>query len=142
MLIELISVDVVDLNRVAEERALLDTEEDRIDFDERWDVWDFTYEYKGPFNRIIPADNFGYFLPEGLECPADFGCCYDIWIRNEKGCVVRIEAYDSGSYIYEEDGYIRIGTPQPIWSFSDVCDLLLRYKKQIRVWKKRYSTST
>lgn len=140
MLIELISVDVVDINKSTEERALLDTEEDRKDFDERWDPWDYTYEYKGPFNYRSLGNNF--LLPEGLERPSDFGCCYDIWVRIGNCCVVRIESYDSDSYIYKEVGYIRIGTPQPIWSFSDVYDLLLRYKKQIRVWKKRYSTST
>ena len=142
MLLELIGVDVVDLNKVEEERALLDTEEDRNDFDERFDPWDYLYEYKGPFNHSSDSDDFFCFLPEGMACPAGFGCCYDIRLRNEDGCVVRIEAYDGGSYFYEIDDFLGIGTPRDIWSLSDAYDLLLRYKKQIRAWKKRHSTPT
>lgn len=129
MKLELVSVDVIDTNKLARDRAALPTEEEQLEFDDTWELADYFTEYRGPFNESPDADSFNDLLPKGLDCPLPYGWAYWIVVRDETGRGLEIEA---GSFpnCWNRGRGSAIVTTDQVWSMKQCRELVEAYDKK------------
>ena len=136
--LELISVDVIDTNKLNRDREALPTEDERLKFDDTWELGDYFVNCTGPFNDDKNADSFDDILPKGMDCSLPYGWAYWIVVRDKNDKEYEIE---SGSLDYPNGGRgSDIVTTKKVWSLSDCCKLIEETFRTLDTGKGWYLT--